>query len=128
MVLAKGGWAFLDLEPRNGSRFGSVLLTYRTTALGALNLTTDDLKISGRIIKVVRRPAEAHGANWDCTVKDADAVTLTTNTSCHTTNTETDEPSLVNTYFLPIVKGTLNLVIAGTGDGVNGVVEVFYER
>ena len=45
-----------------------------------------------------------------------------------TTNTETDRPTLVKTYFLPEFKGTLNLTIAAAGDGVNGEVEVFYER
>ena len=128
MTLAKGGYTFLHLEPRRGSKFGSVTITYRTLADGTLDVSTDDLKIYGRVIKVVKNPTDAHSTNWDCTIKDANAVTLTTNLTSHTTNTETDRPSLVNTYFLPEFKGDLNLVIANAGDGKNGVVEIFYER
>ena len=128
MALAKGDSTIQHLEPYPGSKFGSVLITYRTLADGTLDVTTDDLKFIGRLIKAVRRPAEAHTASWDYTINDADAVELLADAACHTTNTETDRPSLVNTYFLPEFKGTLNLTIAAAGDGVNGEVEVFYER
>lgn len=128
MALAKGGSTIQYLDPYPGSRYGSVLITYRTLADGTLSLDTEKLNITARLIKVIRRPTEAHSASWDYTIDDADGVELIADASCHTTNTETDEPSLVNTYFLPLFKGPLTLAIAAAGDGKNGVVEIFYER
>jgi hypothetical protein len=124
MALAKGGYSITVGKVRDN--LGILTLIYRTDANGDLDVTTDQFRRFGRLVKIVRKPTDTHSANWDLTVDDENKTELTTNTACHASNTETDRPSLVNTYFHPEFS-ELNFLIANAGDGKNGVIQAFFE-
>jgi hypothetical protein len=105
---------------------GILRASYTTNASSGDGISTSTHSIYGKVIKVVRNPTDTHTASWDCTVADENAVTLTTNTACSATATETDRPTLVNTYFLPVIAGTPKLTIAAAGNSKSGVVDIYY--
>ena len=124
MTLAKGEYSVTVGDVRNN--LGLITLKYRTDANGDLDVTTETFRRFGRLVKVVRNPTDAHTASWDLTVDDENGTELIANATCHTTNTEEDRTSLVNTYFHPEFL-ELNFVIANAGDGKNGVIQAFFE-
>ncbi len=132
MALAKGESTITVQLPfgddRRRANLGIIRVLYRTLANGKLDLTLSDnvVQFMAKLVKVVRNPDDAHSVGWDFKLKDENAVELISNLSSHTTNTETDRPSLVNTYFLPEFR-QLVIDIDNAGDGKNGLLEIWFE-
>lgn len=132
MALAKGESTVTVQLPfgddRRRANLGIIRVLYRTLADGTFDLVLGDnvVQFMAKLVKVVRNPDDAHTASWEFTLTDENAVELINNAASHASNTETDRPSLVNTYFLPRFR-ELTIDIGAAGDGVNGLLEIWFE-